>query len=61
MLELCKFLSARGYFEENSELCVYIQDYVEKRFDTMSIETSLAFAEFLKDTGLWNWNIQLMI
>ena len=24
MLELCKFLSARGYFEENSELCNYI-------------------------------------
>ena len=24
MLELCKFLSARAYFEENSELCIYI-------------------------------------
>ena len=38
-----------------------MQDYVERRFDTMEIETALAFAEFFKDLGLWNWNIQLML
>ena len=61
MLELCKLLDDRGMLEDNEQLCDYIQEYVEKRFDTMDIGTVLAFAEFFKQLGLWNWNIQLML
>ena len=47
-------------FEEDEELCLFFQDYSERRFDNMGIAAGLQFAEFFRQIGLWNWNLNLM-
>jgi len=50
-----------GYLEvEDEKLLVYIQEFIETRFNQVELQTVLDFAVFFRELGIWYWNINLM-
>lgn len=61
MLEIFRLLHSLGVLDQNEELCQYFQNFCEERFRLLPKDKLiLEFAEFLKDIGLWMWNIKMM-
>ena len=59
-LALYKLLHKDGYLSHNNRLCVYLQEFLESKSETISTQVLLDLMLILHDQDLWQRNGKLM-